>query len=212
MILLRKVSKIYDRVSLLENINLEIPQGSFCSISGKSGAGKTTLLKIIAGMDAPSSGQVILDGSDLRKYKYPELWGKRFSFVFQNYFLLDDKTVKSNLKIAQKKISEDAMIAALASVGLRSELLYQPVYRLSGGEKQRVGIARATIKPFDVLIADEPTGNLDHQNSQAVIKIFQNLQAMGKTIIVVSHDDDFQKVANQKLYLKDSKLISVNEK
>ncbi|WP_157493154.1 P-loop NTPase family protein [Lactiplantibacillus plantarum] len=78
-------------------------------------------------------------------------------------------------------------------------------------KKQRVGIARATIKPFDVLIADEPTGNLDHQNAQAIIKIFQELQALGKTIIVVSHDDDFQKVADQKLCLWDSKLVSVHE-
>lgn len=125
--------------------------------------------------------------------------------------MLDDKTVKKNLKLAQRKISEDAMLTALSRVGLQSELLTQPVYKLSGGEKQRVGIARATIKPFDVLIADEPTGNLDHQNAQAIIKIFQELQALGKTIIVVSHDDDFQKVADQKLCLWDSKLVSVHE-
>jgi len=211
MILLKEVSKAYDKVPILQNINLEIPKGSFCSISGKSGAGKSTLLKIIAGIESPTSGQITLDGTDLKKINYPDLWGKRFSFVFQNYFLLDDKTVKKNLKLAQRKISEDAMLTALSRVGLQSELLTQPVYKLSGGEKQRVGIARATIKPFDVLIADEPTGNLDHQNAQAIIKIFQELQALGKTIIVVSHDDDFQKVADQKLCLWDSKLVSVHE-
>ena len=212
MLLLKDVSKSYDQAPILQHINLEIPQGAFCSISGKSGAGKSTLLKIIAGMESPTSGQVFLDDKELKKFNYPDLWGKRFSFVFQNYFLLDDRTVKSNLKLAQRKISENALLSALSRVGLRSELLTQPVYKLSGGEKQRVGIARAIIKPFDVLIADEPTGNLDHQNALAVIKIFKDLQALGKTIIVFSHDDDFQKVADQKLYLKDYRLISASGK
>lgn len=98
------------------------------------------------------------------------------------------------------------MIEALSRVGLQKDLLNKPVYKLSGGEKQRVGIARAIIKPFDVLIADEPTGNLDYQNSQEIIKIFKELQSLGKTIIVVSHNDDFQKIADQRLYLQNSNL------
>ena len=122
--------------------------------------------------------------------------------------MLDDKTVKDNLKLAKRKISENEMIKVLSRVGLQSELLNQSVYKLSGGEKQRVGIARAIVKPFDVLIADEPTGNLDYQNAQAVTKIFKDIQSYNKTIIVVSHDNNFQKVADQKLYLKDYKLIS----
>lgn len=208
MIIVKEVSKYYNSTPVLQNINLEIPQGSFCSISGESGAGKTTFLKIVAGIEKPTSGQIILDNIELRKISYPDLWGKRFSFVFQNYFLLDDKTVKDNLKLAKRKISEDEMLKVLSRVGLQSELLNQSVYKLSGGEKQRVGIARAIIKPFDVLIADEPTGNLDYQNAQAVTKIFKDIQSYNKTIIVVSHDDNFQKVADQKLYLKDYKLIS----
>lgn len=208
MIIVKEVSKYYNSTPVLQNINLEIPQGSFCSISGESGAGKTTFLKIVAGIEKPTSGQIILDNIELRKISYPDLWGKRFSFVFQNYFLLDDKTVKDNLKLAKRKISEDEMLKVLSRVGLQSELLNQSVYKLSGGEKQRVGIARAIIKPFDVLIADEPTGNLDYQNAQAVTKIFKDIQSSNKTIIVVSHDDNFQKVADQKLYLKDYKLIS----
>ncbi|MCO6527744.1 MAG: ABC transporter ATP-binding protein [Lactobacillus sp.] len=208
MIIVKEVSKYYNNTPVLQNINLEIPQGSFCSISGESGAGKTTFLKIVAGIEKPTSGQIILDNIELRKISYPDLWGKRFSFVFQNYFLLDDKTVKDNLKLAKRKISEEEMLKVLSRVGLQSELLNQSVYKLSGGEKQRVGIARAIIKPFDVLIADEPTGNLDYQNAQAVTKIFKDIQSYNKTIIVVSHDDNFQKVADQKLYLKDYKLIS----
>ncbi|RMC42151.1 ABC transporter ATP-binding protein [Lactobacillus sp. ESL0233] len=208
MIIVKEVSKYYNNTPVLQNINLEIPQGSFCSISGESGAGKTTFLKIVAGIEKPTSGQIILDNIELRKISYPDLWGKRFSFVFQNYFLLDDKTVKDNLKLAKRKISENEMLKVLSRVGLQSELLNQSVFKLSGGEKQRVGIARAIIKPFDVLIADEPTGNLDYQNAQAVTKIFKDIQSYNKTIIVVSHDDNFQKVADQKLYLKDYKLIS----
>ncbi|WP_279082042.1 ABC transporter ATP-binding protein [Lactobacillus apis] len=208
MIIVKDVSKYYNNTPVLRNINLEIPQGSFCSISGESGAGKTTFLKIVAGIEKPTSGQVILDDIELKKISYSNLWGKRFSFVFQNYFLLDDKTVKDNLKLAKRKISENEMIKVLSRVGLQSELLNQSVYKLSGGEKQRVGIARAIVKPFDVLIADEPTGNLDYQNAQAVTKIFKDIQSYNKTIIVVSHDNNFQKVADQKLYLKDYKLIS----
>ncbi|RMC51187.1 ABC transporter ATP-binding protein [Lactobacillus sp. ESL0225] len=208
MIIVKEVSKYYNNTPVLQNINLGIPQGSFCSISGESGAGKTTFLKIVAGIEKPTSGQIILDNIELRKISYPDLWGKRFSFVFQNYFLLDDKTVKDNLKLAKRKISENEMLKVLSRVGLQSELLNQSVFKLSGGEKQRVGIARAIIKPFDVLIADEPTGNLDYQNAQAVTKIFKDIQSSNKTIIVVSHDDNFQKVADQNLYLKDYKLIS----
>ena len=208
MIIVKDVSKYYNNTPVLRNINLEIPQGSFCSISGESGAGKTTFLKIVAGIEKPTSGQVILDDIELKKISYSNLWGKRFSFVFQNYFLLDDKTVKDNLKLAKRKISENEMIKVLSRVGLQSELLNQSVYKLSGGEKQRVGIARAIVKPFDVLIADEPTGNLDYQKAQAVTKIFKDIQSYNKTIIVVSHDNNFQKVADQKLYLKDYKLIS----
>lgn len=208
MITVKEVSKSYNKTPVLQKINLKIPQGSFCSISGKSGAGKTTLLKIIAGIEVPTSGQIFLDDIELKKISYSDLWGKRFSFVFQNYFLLDDKTVKDNLKLAKRKIKEDEMTNVLSRVGLQSDLLNQAIYKLSGGEKQRVGIARAIIKPFDVLIADEPTGNLDYQNAQAVIKIFKDIQSYNKTIIVVSHDDNFQKVADQKLYLKDYKLIS----
>lgn len=94
MIVLKNVVKSYDNIVILKNINLKIRQESFCSISGKSGAGKSTLLKIIAGMESPTSGQITLDGKDLKGVGYPKLWGKHFSFVFQNYFLLDDKTVK----------------------------------------------------------------------------------------------------------------------
>lgn len=170
--------------------------------------GKSTLLKIISGMEKPDEGQVFFEGKDLKKIKRQKLWGRHFSFVFQNYFLLDDKTVRKNLKLACQKIGEPEMTDALKKTGLTADVLDKAVYRLSGGERQRVGIARAILKPFDVLVADEPTGNLDFQNTAAIMDVLKKLQEYKKTIIVVSHDNDFQKLADQNLLLQDAVLTT----
>ena len=141
-----------------------------------------------------------LDGRSLDKYSVPDLWGSRFSFVFQNYFLLDDRSVEENLRLADRRADRRK---------LAEDVLNRKVPELSGGEKQRAGIARALLKPFDILIADEPTGNLDRQNARAVREIMRRLSDEGKTVIVVSHDDSFLDVADRRLLLEDVRLKSV---
>ncbi len=150
-----------------------------------------------------------LDGRSLDKYSVPDLWGSRFSFVFQNYFLLDDRSVEENLRLADRRADRRKMAEVLEKVGLAEDVLNRKVPELSGGEKQRAGIARALLKPFDILIADEPTGNLDRQNARAVREIMRRLSDEGKTVIVVSHDDSFLDVADRRLLLEDGRLKSV---
>ena len=131
-----------------------------------------------------------LDGRSLDKYSVPDLWGSRFSFVFQNYFLLDDRSVEENLRLADRRADRRKMAEVLEKVGLAEDVLNRKV-------------------PFDILIADEPTGNLDRQNARAVREIMRRLSDEGKTVIVVSHDDSFLDVADRRLLLEDVRLKSV---
>lgn len=209
MIKLQNVHKKYGSQHVLNGIDLEVDRGVFCGISGRSGAGKSTLLKLISGIERPDEGSVTLDGRSLDKYSVPDIWGSRFSFVFQNYFLLDDRSVEGNLRLADRRADRRKMAEVLEKVGLAEDVLNRKVPELSGGEKQRAGIARALLKPFDILIADEPTGNLDRQNARAVREIMRRLSDEGKTVIVVSHDDGFLNVADRRLLLEDGRLKSV---
>lgn len=208
MIYLENISKKYNDRTLFSDVRFTVPDGTFCSISGVSGSGKTTLLKIMSGMEQPSTGLVRFNDTDINRKRTSALWRKHFSFVFQNYFLLENKSVLFNLKLANRQIQVDMINEVLKMVGLHPDILKQEVYTLSGGEKQRVGIARATLKPFDVLFADEPTGNLDQQNAIGVRDIFSELCASGKTVVVVSHDEMFSSVADLTFHLDNSKIIA----
>lgn len=181
-IVLDKVSKKYEEKYLFKNISMTINQGDFIVIKGHSGSGKTTLGNIIGAMDTPTSGKVRYEPSPKNLYR------NDISFIFQNYGLLENETVYQNLKLAfigrEEEYSKYEQV--LAQVGLSCEL-NSKVKILSGGEKQRLAIARVLLKNPNVIIADEPTGNLDDDNTQIINQMLFDLHAVGKTIILISH-------------------------
>ena len=169
------------RVDILNEINLVIPTGQFIAITGASGSGKTTLLSLIAGLDEPTQGEIIIDGQDITKLNedaLAELRGQHFGFIFQNFNLIPTLTALENVVLsaelngtngAQKK-----SIDLLNIVGLSKRNHHYPV-QLSGGEQQRLCLARAFVNQPDIILADEPTGNLDSQNSKRVLDLLTNL-------------------------------------
>ena len=191
MISIRNMRKAFDDKVLFDHFDLDIPDGSFVVISGESGSGKSTLLNMIGGIEEPDSGTITVDGFDVtgkgskRKY-FRDVVG----FLFQNFALLENKTVKENLEMIQKAGRSGVEIEeALEKVGL-SDVLNKKVYKLSGGEQQRIALARLMIKKCSVILADEPTGSLDKKNSDMVMRVLHDLNTMGKTVIVVTHDED----------------------
>jgi putative ABC transport system ATP-binding protein len=161
---------------------------------GSSGSGKTTLLNIIGLLDKPDSGKVeINQKSSFTKKEKLLLRRNTFAYVFQNYALIDNETVKQNLLISQpynKSYSTLLMEETLEKVGLSTSVLDHKIYQLSGGEQQRIAMARIMLKPCEIILADEPTGNLDENNKQKIIEMFLELKRMGKTIVCVTHDKE----------------------
>lgn len=197
MIQLLNVNKRFEEKIVLSNVSLAIGRNEFVCIIGESGAGKTTLLNIIGLLEKPDSGEVILNGKKhFAKKDILRLRRDFFGYVFQDYLLLPDKTVEENIYISMyknKKVNKKEIAEAMKKVGLNNNYLNKKVYYLSGGEQQKVAIARMLLKEYELVLADEPTGNLDYKNKMDVIKIFRNMKKEGKTIICVTHD---QEVAN----------------
>ena len=189
------VSKIYGELKALDKINLSVEKGEWISIMGPSGSGKTTMMNIIGAMDKPSLGEVILDGEDIAKKSPKELTVIRrdkIGLIFQQFHLVNYLSALENVMMSQYYHSmPDAQEAmeALAAVGLADRAKHLP-NQLSGGEQQRVCIARALINHPAILLADEPTGNLDEKNEYIVLDIFEKLHNAGSTIIVVTHDPE----------------------
>ncbi|MDU7142784.1 MAG: ABC transporter ATP-binding protein, partial [Anaerococcus vaginalis] len=189
------VSKIYGELKALDKINLSVEKGEWISIMGPSGSGKTTMMNIIGAMDKPSLGEVILDGEDIAKKSPKELTVIRrdkIGLIFQQFHLVNYLSALENVMMSQYYHSmPDAQEAmeALAAVGLADRAKHLP-NQLSGGEQQRVCIARALINHPTILLADEPTGNLDEKNEYIVLDIFEKLHNAGSTIIVVTHDPE----------------------
>ena len=190
---LRDVSKIYGDLKALNNINLQVEKGEWLAIMGPSGSGKTTMMNIIGCMDKPSIGEVILEGKDISKLSPKELTVIRrdkIGLVFQQFHLINYLTALENVMMAQYYHSmpdEEEAMEALEAVGLQDRAKHLP-NQLSGGEQQRVCIARALINHPTLLLADEPTGNLDEKNEYMVMDIFEKLHNAGSTIIVVTHN------------------------
>jgi ABC-type lipoprotein export system ATPase subunit len=218
MIELKNVSKMYQRgvekVHAVEDISLSIDQGEFISFAGASGSGKTTLLNMMGCVDRPTSGSIKLDGVETGSLKDNELTKIRSSqigFVFQQFFLLPTLTALENVELPVlfgkkqnfKKKSEDL----LALVGLKDRKNHLPS-QLSGGEMQRVAIARALINSPNVLLADEPTGNLDSHNAQIILGLLKKLNQQGTTIVVVTHNLELAKSAKRILSLKDGQIVT----
>ena len=201
MIKINEICKKYDEKVLFQNYSLEIPDGSFVIIRGDSGSGKSTLLNMIGGIEYPDSGSIIVNDFDVSKKKKQKYFSEVVGFLFQNFALLENKTVLENLNLIKKTGRTDISIdEALKKVGLEKEK-NKKVYKLSGGEQQRVALARLMIKKCSVLLADEPTGSLDKKNSEIVMKILHDLNRQGKTVIVVTHDDDIIEREDMVIYL-----------
>ena len=197
MIKLENVSKSYSK-SILKNISLEIKQGEFVAIVGESGKGKSTLLNIIGLLEKADSGKVFIDGEcniEPNSSKAAKVLRYKINYLFQNFALIDEKNVYKNLMLslqyvkANKKRKIQMIDSVLSKVGLEG-YGNRKVFELSGGEQQRVAIARCMLKPCKIVLADEPTGSLDINNRDRVLKLFNELNKEGKTIIIVTHDKE----------------------
>ena len=203
------------KVEILKSLDLTVPTGQFIAITGQSGSGKTTLLSLIAGLDTPNSGQIVIDEQDITKLDEDELAllrGKRFGFIFQNFHLIPTLTALENVVLsaelnntpgASKKAND-----LLGTVGLGERLHHYPA-QLSGGEQQRLSLARAFINEPDIILADEPTGNLDSKNSDRIIELILDLHRVKQaTIILVTHELHVAERSERILTLADGQIIS----
>lgn len=200
----------------LSDVDLCVEAGEFAAVMGTSGSGKTTLLNIIGCMDVPTSGTYLFDGEDLsqaRERKLSSIRGHRISFVFQHFALISNYTVYENvevplLKQAMSRADRKKRIAdALDVVGI-SELAKKRPTHISGGQKQRAAIARAIACGADVILADEPTGALDSATGKEVMRIFSELNKMGKTIILITHDQQIASYARRLITIQDGRIQS----
>jgi putative ABC transport system ATP-binding protein len=211
---IKDLSKSYSqsnkKVIALRNVTLEINRGDFISIQGPTGGGKSTLLQMLGGLEKPTSGMIALDEDDLEKLseaKLTDVRARKVGFIFQNYNLIPTLTALENVQIAlvpqgiKKSESERRAYAALESVALTDRAHHFPS-ELSGGQQQRVAIARALVKNPEVILADEPTGNLDEETRDQIIDLLVNLNKdSGITIMLVTHDSNVAKRANKNLHI-----------
>ena len=199
MIELKNVTKVYGNKTIFSKLSFKIDTGEFVVFSGKSGCGKSTMLSLIGGIEKATSGQIIVDGTDItNNYNRIKYFSEKVAFLFQNFALSENKTVKQNLEMVPKKSRSGVSIPdALKAVGIEDKL-NEYIYTLSGGEQQRVALARIMIKKCDIILADEPTGSLDKENANAVIDILKKLNTEnGKTVIMVTHDEELKKVGDR---------------
>lgn len=193
MIQISNLSKAFGDHVLFDNFSLTVDSGEFVILSGTSGSGKTTLLNIIGALEKFDSGSVMIDGIDINNPKtHRQYFSDKVGFLFQNFVLIEDKTVRQNLAMIRKSNASGVSIEdALSRVGL-ADKIDSKVYTLSGGEQQRVALARLMIKKCDLILADEPTGSLDKKNAERVLQILADLNKQGKTIVLVTHDEDIK--------------------
>jgi putative ABC transport system ATP-binding protein len=217
----RNLTKIIDtgthRVEILRGINLEVPAGQFVAIMGASGSGKSTLLGLLAGLDTATEGQVVLDGADITGLKEDELAvvrGSKIGFVFQSYQLIPTLTAEENVLLPHELMGRDPGSGAararelLERVGLGDRMDHYPI-QLSGGEQQRVALARAFMVRAPILMADEPTGNLDSVNGQHVLELLLDLnQRERTTLVLVTHDQTLASRADRIVTLKDGQIVN----
>ena len=220
MLEVQNIKKIYrsrfgkNELEALKSINFTVEAGEYIAIMGESGSGKTTLLNILALLDRPTSGKVILMGKDLQEIKDNEMAKFRrenLGFVFQDFNLLDNFTVKENillpLVLSDEKISVmEEKLSKIAKKLNISELLNKYPYEISGGQKQRTAIARALISDPKILLADEPTGALDSNNTRELLKVFKDLNQDGETILMVTHSIMAASEAKRVLFIKDGEI------
>ncbi|EAL0655007.1 TPA: ABC transporter ATP-binding protein [Campylobacter coli] len=207
LIQIKNLSKKFGKVKALDNINLNIYKGEWLAIMGPSGSGKSTLLNILSLMDDPSSGKYILDNEDLEQINEKQkitLRREKIGLIFQQFHLIPYLSALENVMLSQyyhSSVDEEDAKAVLEKVGLSHRLSHLPS-QLSGGEQQRVCIARALINNPEILLADEPTGNLDEANEKIVLETLQKLKNEGKTIVLITHNPELAKFADRTLILQ----------
>lgn len=219
MLEVRNVSKVYGekaaQVVALNNVNLSIQKGEFAAITGPSGSGKSTLLNVIGGLDRLTSGEIILEGmriDNLSESKLVAIRRKKIAYVFQQYHLLPSLTALENVLLpltfcgAKDDCCHRAM-QMLEKVGLAQRAGHKPS-QLSGGEQQRVAIARALVNNCSIILADEPTGNLDQKTGAGIIALFEQLNEDGYTIAVVTHSPDIARRARRIVAMEDGRIIN----
>ena len=193
---------------VLSKVNQKFEIGKFYAIIGKSGAGKSTLLSLLAGLDKPQKGQILFNGNDIEKDGYSNHRKNNISLVFQNYNLIDYLTPIENVRLVNKNASE----TILFELGLDKSQINRNVMKLSGGQQQRVAIERALVSEAPVILADEPTGNLDVDTASEIIEILKKLaKERNKCVIVVTHSKEVANSADIVLELRDRKLKSINK-
>ena len=217
---LEGVSKVYEmgesRLYALAGVNLSIKKGEFISILGPSGSGKSTLLHVLGLLDEPTSGEIYLDGIEVHRLNEKQrahLRGRKIGFIFQMFNLIPSMTVLQNVALpaiiyekSQAEAEAKAM-SVLKGIGMGDRMHHYP-NQLSGGQRQRAAIARALINDPEIVLADEPTGNLDTKTGHEVLSMFHSLHEQGKTIIIVTHDTGVAKITHRTLRVVDGKIQS----
>lgn len=201
-------------VKAIDDVNLKIEKGEFIAIVGPSGSGKSTLLHLLGGVDNPTSGKIFIDGNDISKYSSKELAlfrRRKVGLIYQFYNLIPNLTVRHNielpLKLDKRKINEDVLLDIVRKLGIENKLDSFPS-ELSGGQQQRVAIARSLIYSPSLVLADEPTGNLDRENSREIIEILKYFnRTLKQTIIVITHDESIALEAERVITIVDGKVV-----
>ena len=220
VITIEQLNKIYHvgevDLHVLKGVSVRIDRGEMVAIMGASGSGKTTLMNIIGCMDRPTDGQYVLDGEEISRVKPDRLaWirNKKFGFVFQSFNLLARTTALENVELPllywnelPRRERERRALASLTKVGLAERTTHHPS-QLSGGQQQRVAIARALVNEPQILLADEPTGNLDSKSEAEVMQIFHGLHKAGLTVILVTHNQDIANHAERTIRIRDGKIL-----
>lgn len=216
MIQFENVKKQFGQNVLYEDLSFTVNEGDFVGITGSSGSGKSTLLNLASGIEPTSSGQISVVGQNLNKIskrKHSELLREDISFIFQNFGLMDDETVEENLYLAFAKLPSvkrnheirQQMEEALYHVGLQG-FLDRKAYELSGGEQQRIAVARVLLKPSKIILCDEPTGSLDSENEKVIMNLLTEINQTGKTILLVTHNENVLSYCNRHFYLHEGQI------
>ncbi len=217
---LQNVSKIYklgeETLYAVNNVNLQIKKGEFISIVGPSGSGKSTLMHLIGILDTPTSGKIIIDNQNvalLKEKQLAKIRNKKIGFIFQSFNLLQRTTALSNVELPmiyagiKSNLRQQIAKQKLNDVGLGQKLKNKP-NQLSGGQQQRVAIARALVNNPDIILADEPTGNLDSKSGKEIMEILENLVTKGHTVIIVTHDEELAREAKRIIQIKDGRIVN----
>jgi len=223
MIKIEQLSKTYAtgliRVEALINIDLDVPEGEFLAIMGPSGSGKSTLMNIIGCLDKPSSGSYVLDGVDIKSQDENQLStirNQKIGFVFQTFNLLPRLDCVRNVELPMfyagisSALSKERSLAALERVGLLDHARHRP-NELSGGQRQRVAIARALVNDPRIILADEPTGNLDSRSGIEIMALFEELHQQGRTIVLVTHEPEIANHAQRIIHFRDGRLVKTEQ-